>query len=114
VSNTQPVVVSAEVTGTDAAIQLQVPSDLRWFEGHFPEAPILPGVVQLDWVIRLAERYLELPDGFAGMEVIKFQRVIRPGMRIELNLEHNVERGKLSFRISSSDGDHAKGRILTR
>jgi 3-hydroxymyristoyl/3-hydroxydecanoyl-(acyl carrier protein) dehydratase len=114
VSSSAPEVVSAEIDGATARLTLDVPADLEWFEGHFPQAPILPGVIQLNWVMRLAEKHLGISRDFAGMEALKFQQVIQPGMRIALELEHRVDRDKLHFRISSDRGDHAKGRILLR
>lgn len=37
-----------------AQLQLHMPQDLIYFEGHFPGFQILPGVVQLDWAIHFA------------------------------------------------------------
>ena len=56
--------------------------------GHFPGAPVVPGVVQIKWAIALAQRYLAIGGGFAGMENVKFQRAMTPGSRVTLTLEY--------------------------
>ena len=101
--------------GTDEVIlDLEIPGDLDYFTGHFPDIAILPGVVQLHWAIELGQEYLSLPGAFAGMEVVKFQEIIRPGSRVELELRFDADKGKLYFSYSSSGGRHASGRILLR
>src|SRR5690606_9799268 len=48
-------------------LELGVPVDLAHFSGHFPQTPVLPGVVQIDWAISLARQLIEnLPPRFQG------------------------------------------------
>jgi 3-hydroxymyristoyl/3-hydroxydecanoyl-(acyl carrier protein) dehydratase len=89
-----------------------VPLDLAHFTGHFPGTPILPGVVQIDWAITLGQRLMTLPPRFAGMEVLKFQQLVRPGDRISLTLRFDQERGKLHFAYRNGDAACSSGRIL--
>lgn len=93
-------------------LSLRVPLDLRYFSGHFPSTPVLPGVAQIDWVMDLARRYLELPPRFQGMEVMKFQQLVRPGDRLELDLRFDAERGKLYFAYQVNDQPASSGRLL--
>ncbi|WMN18280.1 AMP-binding protein [Pseudomonas piscis] len=93
-------------------LQLAIPPDLAYFSGHFPQAPILPGVVQVDWALALGQRLLELPGRFAGMEVLKFQQLIRPGDRIQLNLRFDTQRQKLYFAYLNAGAACSSGRIL--
>jgi acyl-coenzyme A synthetase/AMP-(fatty) acid ligase len=95
-----------------ALIELIAPHDLLYFDGHFSGRPILPGVVQVDWVIAYGRRYFELPPAFRGIQALKFQRVISPDIPIRLELVHEPAKSCLSFKISSSLGSHASGRIL--
>ncbi|EJL88293.1 acyl-CoA synthetase/AMP-acid ligase [Herbaspirillum sp. CF444] len=99
-------------TETQVTLQLRVPEDLLYFEGHFPETPILPGVAQVNWALELGRRYLPLPPDCTGMQALKFQRVIVPGATVSLELEHDMQKSALAFRLHSADGQHASGRIL--
>lgn len=94
-------------------LELDVPPDLAHFTGHFPQTPVLPGVVQIDWAQRLARELIdELPPRFCGMEVLKFQQLVRPGDRIQLTLRFDAERGKLYFAYRNGDAPCSSGRIL--
>lgn len=102
----------ARDTDGEWQLRLQVPLDLAYFSGHFPHAPVLPGVVQVDWAQQLARRYLALPPRFAGLEVLKFQQLIRPGDTLVLTLRFDAERGKLHFAYRNGDAPCSSGRIL--
>lgn len=94
-------------------LELDVPPDLAHFTGHFPQTPVLPGVVQIDWAQRLARALIaELPPRFCGMEALKFQQLVRPGDRIQLTLRFDAERGKLYFAYRNGDAPCSSGRIL--
>ncbi|BCR23060.1 acyl-CoA synthetase family protein [Aquipseudomonas alcaligenes] len=94
-------------------LELDVPPDLAHFTGHFPQTPVLPGVVQIDWAQRLARQLIAgLPPRFCGMEVLKFQQLVRPGDRIQLSLRFDAERGKLYFAYRNGEAPCSSGRIL--
>ena len=94
-------------------LELDVPLDLAHFTGHFPQTPVLPGVVQIDWAQQLAKRLIaELPPRFCGMEVLKFQQLVRPGDRLQLSLRFDASRGKLYFAFRNGEAACSSGRIL--
>jgi len=94
-------------------LQLAIPLDLAYFSGHFPRAPVLPGVVQIDWAQRLARELIpELPPHFSEIEVLKFQQLIRPGDRLQLTLRLDTEKGKLHFAFKNGDKPCSSGRIV--
>ncbi|WP_449430763.1 ApeI family dehydratase [Pseudomonas putida] len=105
-------VLEQRLQGTELHLRLAVPLDLACFPGHFPQTPVLPGVVQVDWAIALACERLQLERRFAGMEVLKFQQVIRPGDELALTLRFDAERGKLYFAYSCAGQACSSGRIL--
>lgn len=95
-----------------AELELELSPALAAFDGHFPQAAILPGVAQLDWAIRFGREAFALPPRFLRMEALKFQQVLRPGARVALSLEWLPEKGALQFRYQSAAGTHASGRVL--
>jgi len=96
--------------------RLKIPCDLLYFGGHFPQAPVLPGVVQIGWAMELAERDL-LPEvcpdfSFGGMEVLKFAQLIRPADEVLLRLFFDNEKRKLHFQFSAGGKPCSSARIL--
>jgi 3-hydroxymyristoyl/3-hydroxydecanoyl-(acyl carrier protein) dehydratase len=92
-------------------LSLRVPLDLIYFPGHFPQAPVLPGAVQVAWALSLASTRLGTPLRCHMMEALKFQQLIRPGDRAELALRHDVARHKLHFAYRDGDKAYSSGRL---
>ena len=107
-----PEILEQAETEGEWNLQLSVPPDLAYFSGHFPKAPVLPGVVQVEWALNLGRQLLNLPGAFAGMEVLKFQQLVRPGDEIQLHLRFDAERGKLYFAYRNDTATCSSGRIL--
>jgi acyl-coenzyme A synthetase/AMP-(fatty) acid ligase len=93
-------------------LEVTAPASLLYFDGHFDVAPILPGVVQVDWAIHYGRRYFDLPPAFKGINALKFQQVIQPDQPIQLELVHDTVKGSLQFRYVSDAGQHASGRVM--
>jgi len=110
-----PVVVGRRVHAEGAAeVDLVVPHDLQYFEGHFPGAPVVPGVVQIKWAIGFARELLGAGREFGGMEAIKFQHVLQPGARATLKLDFTQASGKLRFSFEHDRTRYSSGRLLLR
>ncbi|MBN0978304.1 acyl-CoA synthetase family protein [Pseudomonas hygromyciniae] len=107
-----PEVLAQVETDGEWTLQLSIPPDLAYFSGHFPHTPVLPGVVQVEWAFNLGQQLLDLPPTFAGMEVLKFQQLVRPGDVIELHLRFDRERGKLYFAYRNDSAACSSGRVL--
>ena len=93
-------------------LEVTAPSNLYYFDGHFDVAPILPGVVQVDWAIHYGRQYFTLPAIFKGINALKFQQVIQPAQPVRLELLHDAAKGNLQFRYASDTGQHSSGRIV--
>ncbi|VVP96141.1 acyl-CoA synthetase family protein [Pseudomonas fluorescens] len=107
-----PEVLEQVESAGEWSLQLSVPPDLAYFSGHFPKAPVLPGVVQVEWALNLGRQLLTLTGPFAGMEVLKFQQLVRPGDEIQLHLRFDPERRKLYFAYRNDTATCSSGRIL--
>lgn len=93
------------------ALELELPATLSCFAGHFPGFSVLPGVVQVDWVMQLgAAHFPGVPRAAADLRV-KFKRVITPGMPLTLTLRHDAARGRLDFTYALGAAIASQGQI---
>jgi 3-hydroxymyristoyl/3-hydroxydecanoyl-(acyl carrier protein) dehydratase len=97
-------------------LTLQLPLELVHFDDHFQQAPVLPGVLQVGWALALAAPRLGTSVHCREMEALKFQRLLRPGDRIELGLRFEADaddagRGKLHFAYHLDGAHCSSGRL---
>jgi 3-hydroxymyristoyl/3-hydroxydecanoyl-(acyl carrier protein) dehydratase len=88
----------------------RVPKDLGCFSGHFPGHPVVPGALQLDWVMDVATELLDTPPRVAELESLKFPAPLGPGDVFRIQVR-NVAEGQLDFTIAAEDVDYARGRV---
>lgn len=81
------------------------------FDGHFPGHPVLPGVVQIDWAVRLGERHLGTSAHMGRDLRMKFRRVVAPDTVLTLHLRIDRAKNRLSFSYCAGDGETASGMI---
>ena len=82
------------VPGERAMAQLDVDPQLPLFAGHFPEYPVLPGVISMEALAQTACFCLFAQDPessslgfFAGIDNAKFRRKVRPGDVLDLQVQ---------------------------
>ncbi|MHB8707492.1 MAG: 3-hydroxyacyl-ACP dehydratase FabZ family protein [Desulfuromonadales bacterium] len=68
-------------------------ADFIGFDGHFPGAPILPAIAQIEMGRQLVEEWLESPLQLLAVDHAKFLKPVRPGELL-----------RLECRILSRDG----------
>jgi 3-hydroxyacyl-[acyl-carrier-protein] dehydratase len=91
-------------------LRLRIPAEIIFFQGHFPNTPILPGVAQVDWAIFFAHKFLGIdPQKCLNIEQIKFTKVIKPNSKI--SLEVKLENNTLHFKYFNDDIIYSKGKI---
>jgi len=81
------------------------PANFSGFQGHFPEKPILPAVIQLATIRCLAEKALQHPLCVLEYSRTKFKAMIPPDeeVQLHLNLEENETAIQGKFKIINLD-----------
>jgi 3-hydroxymyristoyl/3-hydroxydecanoyl-(acyl carrier protein) dehydratase len=106
-----PTISNVERTAAGVRLNLEIAADLPYFRGHFPQVPLLPGVVQLTWAIKLARLHLNISGQFQSLAGIKFMRVIQPGSTVELLLAHQAERNTVEFEYCIESQSCSTGKV---
>lgn len=107
-----PKVLAADINAASVRLKIGVPKELSYFPDHFPEFPLLPGVVQIGWAEHLGKIFFPVTAPFSHMEVIKFNKMIHPNDELELRLEWREASGKLVFQYSRGAESCSSGRLV--
>ena len=95
-----------------AQLALLVPPELRCLRGHFPGLPVVPGAMQIGWVLAFASELLGSPPTLYGLQSVKFQRLVLPGQTLSLTIRLDRDRETIQFVYASAAGRHSSGRVL--
>jgi len=106
----QPELLAARRIGSRHEFDLRVPADLAVWPGHFPEFFVVPGVLQVDWVLRFAGAKLGLAAAPSRIEGLKFKTPLRPQQRFTLHLEI-VSAQLVTFQLSELAEVFSLGRL---
>jgi 3-hydroxymyristoyl/3-hydroxydecanoyl-(acyl carrier protein) dehydratase len=90
----------------------RVPAELDCWPGHFPEQSILPGVLQIDWLMRTIEDWTGHSPQLARIEALKFKQLVLPGERLTLRLERDAGGAIFRFRLGNGDAIVSSGRVV--
>jgi 3-hydroxyacyl-[acyl-carrier-protein] dehydratase len=93
------------------AVTVTIAAEHPALAGHFPGAPILPGVLLLDEMVRAVEQDRSQPGTRWRIGAAKFVKPVRPGET--LILEHEpLPNGSIRFHISSAGQPVAHGVLV--
>ena len=106
-----PEVIRQESVDGRLSMECRIPAELEYFDGHFPDNPILPGIAQTHWAESYGRQLLSVKGEFTRLEAIKFQQVIPPECIVTLTINYDEVKNKLSFQYESKRGVHSSGRI---
>ena len=74
----------------------------EFFQGHFPNNPIMPGVLQVEALAQCSapilytlEEYKGKLTLFAGVDNVRFKGIVRPGDRLDMEVELTKLKGPI-------------------
>jgi acyl-coenzyme A synthetase/AMP-(fatty) acid ligase len=108
--STEPELLAERRSACGIERRLRVPPDLVFLAGHFPGFPVVPGVVQLRWVMAAAADVLGAEPEVAQIEALKFHELLLPGQDFDLAVELAPEGRSFRFRLADGARVFASGR----
>jgi 3-hydroxyacyl-[acyl-carrier-protein] dehydratase len=101
---------SSTENSIDAKVTLQETS--MWFNGHFPDQPILPGVGQLVILNQLISKFHGKEVFLSQIKRAKFKKLIEPMDILQINIE--IKEDHYSYKIKVSDDLTASGLLFSK
>jgi len=88
--------------GSRVVARREVRADDWWFPGHFPERPVMPGVLIVEAMAQAGAVAVLVEEEnrgkiafFAGIDDCRFKRVVEPGDVLTLTCEIDTVRGPI-------------------
>ena len=107
---TYPDVIDFSINSTDARFDLIFPQKSNFFKGHFPEFPILPGVVQLFFVKEFIKDAFNLDFVPQKVKKVKFSSVIKPDEKVSLCLKKSET--SIDYKFTKGDKIFSSGTFV--
>ena len=85
-----------------------VTADMPFFNGHFPDLPLMPAVAQIEMIRELLEKHADWNTTIAGGSGLKFSGRIQPNDRLTIRLQRRPS-GDISFSVENRDAVVSKG-----
>lgn len=92
-------------------ILLYFPDTSPYFKGHFPDLPVLPGFVQIDFAINLAKKHFGINQIVTNIKRMKFTKIISPNQDITLKLEYDSAGKTLDFQYHNNNSIYSSGKF---
>ncbi|WP_439256792.1 ApeI family dehydratase [Lonepinella sp. BR2271] len=113
---TNPIWLSQTQTDNGYSLTGKIPPDLRYFAGHFADFPLVPGVVELQWVMGKGRELFAqeiCQKTMVRVDNLKFQKFLRPDDVFCLQLAWQADKNRLAFKLLSENSEpYASGFVL--
>ena len=101
----------AEGDASVVELDMLIDPSLEYFDGHFPDQPVLPGVVQIHWAGECAKRLFNL-RGFSTLQGTKFNGMVLPSTTLSLKLTFKAEKSSVRFDYFNAEHKFSAGSLV--
>ena len=102
----RPKVLTRDSSDRVLRVEWSVPPDLACWPGHFKDDLLLPGVLQIEWIVREIELWRGVTLDIREISRLKFKKPLRPQHHLHLEVEANDDGSEFRAGISL-EGDNA-------
>ncbi|MDR2105411.1 MAG: AMP-binding protein [Deferribacteraceae bacterium] len=106
----EPVVLEKAISTEKLSLTLSFVKDSLYFRGHFPDFPILAGVVQVNFAISWLKKVFHHETSIKKISKLKFTNIIHPGDIVNLSIDLKANR-LYRFKYSSGEKTLSSGEL---
>ena len=105
-----PVILNRDEKQNEIIYKVLFHKNCNFFNGHFPEFKLVPGVVQIYWAKEFAKAHFNVELGEGQWKRIKFSNIIKPDSIVNLRLIKDEK--QVSYEFYSDEKKYASGTFL--
>ena len=105
-----PEPTGSEPLADGVRLHLSIPSDLAWFQGHFPSRRVLPGVAQIAWVVFYSREQFDFDRDPTAIDRVKFLEPVPLDKGLLLDLHRGANR--VTWQLLADDALLSRGRLV--
>ena len=109
----EPIVQHIVKTDSSVVADLTFLGDSAYFVGHFPNFPILPGVIQMHFVFQFIRQFFHVSAPAFDVIKLKYTSLILPDVTTKLELIRNAD-GEFTFCYSQNGKACSAGKIVIK
>ncbi len=109
----EPIMQNVVKTNSEFIADMVFLKDSAYFTGHFPGQPILPGVIQLYFVMNFIKKYFHITPNDYHILKLKFSNLILPNTNIHFELIR-VSENEFIFSYSGNNSKYSNGMIVIK
>lgn len=104
-----PEVLSVTRDESSLLTRFTISDDLPFFKDHFPDHPVVPAVIQIEWIFEFGADMIP-PHSAYTIQSLKFTRAMLPGQTCYQEISR-AEDNALAFRYYNEDSVYSGGKI---
>jgi acyl-coenzyme A synthetase/AMP-(fatty) acid ligase len=109
----EPIMQNITKTDTVFSADLTFLKDSSYFNGHFQNHPVLPGVIQIHFVMMFIKQYFNIVANDYHVLKLKFSNLILPDTPIHFELNRTSD-NEFAFEYTNIDKKYSKGKIVIK
>lgn len=109
----EPIAKNLTITDTSLSSELMFLGDSAYFKGHFENCPVLPGVIQLHFVIKFIQLFFHKNVKVYDIIKLKFTNLILPDTMVHFEL-NKLSENEFSFCYENGDVKYSAGKIVIK
>ena len=109
----EPIVKNLVKTDGSLSADFMFLGDSAYFKGHFENCPILPGVIQLHFVIKFIQMFFHKSVGVYDIIKLKFTNLILPDTFVHFKLD-KLSDNEFSFCYENGGVKYSAGKIVIK
>lgn len=109
----EPIMQNVIKTNSEFIADIVFLGDSAYFTGHFVGCPVLPGVIQIHFVLYFIKKYFHITPNDYHILKLKFSNLILPNTSIHFELKR-VSENEFVFGYTDEKNKYSNGRILIK